>query len=142
MSEQIETKKVKFNYTVKLTDGTVIETTVNNEPLTIELGKSQILPVIEESFVDKSNGDKFTLNVDKNDAYGDVIQELIEKVELDKLPKEVTVGSELRGLTPDNTEFIAYVEQIDAVENTALINANHPLAGKDLVFEIEIVETI
>lgn len=141
MTEQVAEKKVTFNYTVKLTDGTIIETTKseNDKPLTITLGKLELLPVIENSFEGKNDGDTYSLNVAHTDAYGEIIPTLIEKVELSKLPENVTIGSELRGLTPENQEFIAFVEDILTEEKMALINANHPLAGKDLVFDIEIV---
>lgn len=141
MSEQVEEKKVTFNYTVKLTDGTLVETTKNEDskPLTITLGKLELLTAIENSFGDKKDGDTYTLDVSYVDAYGEILPNLIEKVELSKLPENVTIGSELRGLTPDNQEFIAFVEEILLDEQMALINANHPLAGKDLIFDIEIV---
>lgn len=139
MSEQTNTKNVTFNYTVKLTDGTVLESTVEGNPITIQLGSLQILPVIEESMSDKKDGDKYTLNVSKENAYGEVIPQLIEKVELERIPSDAVVGAELRGRTPDNQEFIAFVEEINESEKFAVINANHPLAGKDLIFDIEIV---
>ncbi len=135
---------VRINYTGKLADGTVFDTseTEGREPLGFRLGENQVLPRLEAEIVGMSVGDKKTVAIEANDAYGPHQEQAIQRVERSEIPDDVdlTVGNNLQATGPDGE--VVPLRVITADETTVTLDANHPLAGHDLTFDVELVEIV
>jgi peptidylprolyl isomerase len=132
--------KVKVHYTGKLEEGIIFDTSENREPLEFEIGGGQVIPGFENGVVDMSVGDKKIIEIPSEMAYGPVMDELVFQVPLDKFTPDAKpeVGQKYNVTQKDGSVITVSVAAIDDV-NVSL-DANHPLAGKNLVFEVEIVE--
>ncbi|NNK40180.1 MAG: peptidylprolyl isomerase [Winogradskyella sp.] len=142
MSKVKENDTVKVHYTGKLTSGQVFDSSVNREPLEVQLGQGQLIPGFENGLIDMSVSEKKTINIAKEDAYGEVNDQLFHKVPKAELPEDIKpeVGMGLVGSAPDGSQQQFRVAQIE--DDHIVIDANHPLAGQDLVFELELVEIL
>jgi peptidylprolyl isomerase len=133
---------VKVHYTGKLTeDGTVFDSSEDREPLEFTLGEGQLIPGFEEAVIGMEEGDDTTVEIASEDAYGERREDLELEVAKDDLPDEVDpqVGMQLQMQQQEDGRAIPV--QITAVEDDYVkLDANHPLAGKDLTFDIELVE--
>ncbi len=127
---------VNVNYVGKLTDGTIFDSSEGNGLLRFEIGSGQIIPGFENAIIGKNVGDKVVVNIEPSDAYGEIIDDLFVKIPKDRIPSDVTIGQELQA-TSEAGVSIVVVKEIN--EDHVVVDANHPLAGKDLVFEIEVV---
>lgn len=130
---------VKVNYTGRLEDGTVFDSSVveGRTPLEATLGQGQLIKGFENGLIEMTEGEKKTITIDVEDAYGPYQESMVDEVEKDRLPGEVEVGTALQAQTqmgPIN--FI--VKEVK--ENTVILDANHPLAGQKLIFDLEVVE--
>ena len=132
-------KTVKVNYTGRLEDGSVFDSSLveGREPLTAILGQGQLIKGFESGLMGMGEGDKKTIEIESEDAYGPYLDGMISEVELDKLPEGVKIGDTLQGFGPQGP---IYVKVIEVNENSARVDANHPLAGKKLIFDLEVVE--
>ena len=128
---------VEVHYTGKLTNDEVFDSSEGKEPLKFEVGSGQIIPGFENAILGKNVGDKVTVSIDPTQAYGDVREDLLVKVPFDKMPGEVEVGQTLQADSGQGQPVMVVVEQVN--EDHVVINGNHPLAGKELVFDIEII---
>ena len=135
----VETGKVvAVHYTGKLTDGEMFDTSEGRDPLKFQVGSGQIIPGFEEAIMGKSIGDKVTINISADNAYGPIREDLIVSVPKTQMPGDVEVGQPLQA-TGDNGQAInVIVKEIN--EENVMIDGNHPLAGKELIFDIEVVE--
>ena len=142
MSEAKTGDKVKVHYSGKLADGTQFDTSANQEPLEFTVGAGEVIAGFEEAVVGMNPGDTKTATINADEAYGDYDDELILEVERDQFPPEITpeVGQRLQLHQPDGEVFGAVVTAVD--DQTVTLDANHPLAGQDLTFEIELVEIV
>jgi peptidylprolyl isomerase len=135
---------VRINYTGKLADGTVFDTSEaeGREPLGFRLGENQVLPKLEAEIVGMAAGDKKTVAIEANDAYGPHQEQAIQQVERSQIPDDVdlTVGNALQATGPDGQ--MVPLRVIAADETTVTLDANHPLAGHDLTFDVELVEIV
>lgn len=132
-------KTVKVNYTGRLEDGSVFDSSLveGREPLTAILGQGQLIKGFESGLMGMGEGDKKTIEIESEDAYGPYLDGMISEVELGKLPEGVKIGDTLQGFGPQGP---IYVKVIEVNENSARVDANHPLAGKKLIFDLEVVE--
>lgn len=128
---------VSVHYTGKLTDGEMFDSSEGREPLTFQMGSGQIIPGFETALVGKNVGDKVTINIQPDDAYGQVREDLIVKVEKSQMPGEVYEGMSLQAQAEDGQAINVTVKEVYA--DHVMIDGNHPLAGKELVFDIEVV---
>ena len=131
---------VKVHYTGTLEDGTVFDTSVGREPLEFTLGQGQLIPGFEQAVIGMKIGDSKTVNIPADQAYGPYRDDLIQVIERDQLPEglDPEVGQQLQMTQADGE--VVRVMVSDVSEATITIDANHPLAGKDLTFEIELIE--
>ena len=140
MSQVKEGDSVKVNYTGKLEDGTVFDSSEGKEPLEFTVGSGQIIPGLDKAVDGMEVGESKTVTVESEEAYGPRRDEMVLEVERERLPEEIEpeVGQQLQvGSSEDQTMIV----QITDVTDTAVtLDANHPLAGKDLTFDIEVVE--
>lgn len=129
--------KVKVHYTGRLDEENVFDTSVDKEPLEFVVGEGMLIPGFENSVIGLNLGDKKTIELESEEAYGPIREELINSVPVEKLPEGVQVGSMLQAMTDQGPINVVVVE---LGETEALVDANHPLAGKKLIFDLEIVE--
>lgn len=141
MSQVKANDTVKVHYTGKLTDGQVFDSSVERgEPIEFTMGQGQLIPGFEKGLIDMKVNEKKTINIPKEEAYGEPREELIQEVQKSQLPEEIKpeVGMGLVSKSPDGQEMNLVVR--DVKEDTIVVDGNHPLAGKDLVFDLEVVE--
>jgi FKBP-type peptidyl-prolyl cis-trans isomerase SlpA len=131
---------VKVHYTGKLTSGQIFDTTEGKDPIEFTLGEGSLISGFENGLIDMKLNEKKSFTIAKKDAYGDVLTELIQEVNKTELPQDMNpkVGMGLVSKSPDGQEMNLMV--VEVKEESIIIDGNHPLAGKDLVFDIEILE--
>lgn len=133
-------QKVKIHYTGTLDDGNQFDSSVGRDPLEFEMGAGMVIPGFEKGVADMTVGEKKTINIPAAEAYGEKRDEMIMDFERSQLPEglepEIGMGLQMQG--PQGQPIPV---QITAVaETTITIDANHPLAGQNLNFELELVE--
>ncbi|QSS97052.1 peptidylprolyl isomerase [Psychroflexus sp. ALD_RP9] len=141
MSQVKEKDTIKVHYTGKLaSNGEVFDSSLEREPLEFTLGEGMLIPGFEKGVIDMKVNEKKTINIKKDEAYGDVREELFQKVDKAQLPKEIEpkVGMGLVSQNPDGTERQLRVAEVN--DDHIVVDANHPLAGHDLTFDLELVE--
>lgn len=140
MNQVKDNNTVKVHYTGKLKDGRVFDTSEGKDPLKFTLGKGQMIPGFEKGLIDMKVNEKKTIHITKDEAFGDQREELIQEVPRTQLPEnmEVKEGMGLVSSTPDGKKHNLTVKEVK--DNTIIVDANHPLAGKDLVFDLELVD--
>ncbi len=131
---------VKVHYTGKLTDGTVFDSSLERDPLQFTVGAGQMIAGFDQAVNGMELNEKKTVTIPSNEAYCPINNELFQQVPITDLPEDMDpkVGQTLVATTPDGRQQQVLVS--DVTEETITIDANHPLAGKDLVFDIELVE--
>ncbi len=129
---------VQVHYTGTLTDGSVFDSSVDRDPLEFTVGQQMVIPGFENAVLDKEVGDKVTVTIAPEDAYGDVDSNLIFEVPLSEVPEHITPEAGLQ-LQLSNEEGVMNVMIDEVNEDSIVLNANHPLAGQTLVFEIEVI---
>ena len=129
---------VKVHYTGTLTNGTVFDTSIEREPLQFTIGQGQLIPGFEQAVIGMKVGESTTVNIPAAEAYGLHRDDLVFAMERSQLPDNIEVGQQLQMMQTDGSTVVVTVIEIS--ETTAMIDANHPLAGEDLIFEIELVE--
>lgn len=140
MSQVQGNETVKLHYTGKLNDGQVFDSSVEREPLEVKLGEGKLIPGFEKGLLDMKVNQKKTITITKNEAYGEVQKELFQKIPKDNLPDEIKpeVGMGLVSKNSDGSERQLRVS--DVKDGFIIVDANHPLAGQDLTFELELLE--
>jgi FKBP-type peptidyl-prolyl cis-trans isomerase 2 len=140
MNQVKENNTVKVNYTGKLADGQVFDSSEGKEPIEFTLGQGQLIPGFEKGLIDMKLNEKKTITVAKEEAYGDVNKDLIQEVKKTELPQDMTpeVGMGLVSKSPDGQEMNLMV--VEVKDESIVIDGNHPLAGKELVFDLEVIE--
>jgi FKBP-type peptidyl-prolyl cis-trans isomerase SlpA len=130
---------VTVNYTGRLEDGIIFDSSLNEgrEPLKSVLGQNQLIPGFEQGLLDMSIGDKKTIEIEPNDAYGEYYPDRVTTISKSQVPQDVKVGETLQGMSPQGPIIIKILE-IDG--DNLVIDANHPLAGKKLIFDLELLE--
>jgi len=139
MSKIADGTQVSVHYTGKLSDGTVFDSSENREPLTFTLGEKQVIPGFEKAVAEMEVGEKKTITIPYAEAYGPKVEEMIIEIPQENVPADIPreVGAQLLLRSPEGQEFPATIVEIK--EDVLVIDANHPLAGEDLTFEIELV---
>ena len=138
--KQIENgNTVKVNYTGRLEDGSVFDSSLNEgrEPLTATLGQGQLIKGFESGLLGMSEGEQKTVEINYEDAYGPYYDGMISEIDKINLPEGVKEGDVLQGMSPQGPIMVKVIE---VSETTAKIDANHPLAGKKLIFDLEVLE--
>lgn len=131
--------KVKVHYTGKFEDNNVFDTSTDREPLEFTVGEGMLIPGFENGVIGLNEGQKRTIELTPEEAYGPVREELVNEVPLENLPEGVQVGQMLQAQTEQGPINVTVTE---INENTVKIDANHPLAGKKLIFDLEVVEVV
>lgn len=134
--------RVAVHYTGKLSDGSVFDSSRDRDPLEFVLGQRNVIPGFEKAILGMESGETKTATVPASEAYGEHQPEMIVEFERDKIPPDldVQVGQQLQVQTTSGQSLPARV--IDTSDSGVTLDANHPLAGKDLTFEIEVVKIV
>jgi len=140
MSQVKKNDKVKVHYTGRLTSGEQFDSSAGREPLEFTVGAGQMIKGFDEAVEGMALNEKKTVTLSPENAYGPVYDQLINKVERKQLPSDMNpeIGQNLVASSPDGQQTRVVVTAVE--EDTITIDANHPLAGKELVFDIELVE--
>ena len=129
-----------LHYSGSLADGTTFDSSEGRAPLEFELGSGQIIPGLDEAMHGMEQGEKKQVVIPPEQAYGDRDPARIQAVPREQIPAEIPVepGTQLQMQTPDGQAIPVMVTE--ATEEQVTIDANHPLAGQELTFDVEIVE--
>ena len=135
-----EGNTVKVHYTGKLNDGTVFDSSREVDPIQFTIGSGDIIPGFESAVVGMTLGDNKTVTIPSKDAYGPKREDLVAQVQRSELPPDLnlSVGQKLQ--IGDQQSGTMIVMVVDANEDHVTLDANHPLAGEDLTFDIELLE--
>jgi len=142
MAQVKQGNTVQVNYTGKLKDGTVFDTSYGRCPMQFTLGQGKLIAGFEQAVIGMSAGEKKTVVIPSDQAYGQPRQANIIKMDRKTLPADMDpkVGQRLE-ITQENDQKV--LTTITGISDTNLtLDANHPLSGKDLTFEIELVSIV
>ncbi|MBU1008045.1 peptidylprolyl isomerase [Candidatus Dependentiae bacterium] len=143
---------VKVHYTGKLKDGTVFDSSLQREPIQFTIGEKKLIPGFEEAVIDMAPGEQSTIIIPSEKAYGQIRKELILQVERTKIPQDLKpeIGQILKfqkqpacadgKCNQSHPEETIAFSIIGITDTHLTLDANHPLAGKDLTFDIELME--
>jgi len=140
MAEAKSGDTVKIHFTGKLQDETVIETSKDRDPLEFKIGDGNVIPGLEQGVIGMAAGDKKTIAISPEDAFGQPQEDLVVDMKKSEFPKDVELaaGVYLNIESSDGKEFKAKVVEIK--EDTVTLDANHPLAGVTINYDVELIE--
>mgnify|MGYP000064759102 FL=1 len=140
MAEVKSGDTVQIHYTGTLQDGTTFDSSEGRDPLEFVVGSGQIIPGLDSAMPGMEVGDKKVVKIGSAEAYGDVNPEMRQAVPREGIPADIPleIGTQLQMQTPEGQALPVTVVEVD--ETTVTLDANHPLAGKDLQFDIELVK--
>jgi len=130
---------VRVHYHGKLTDGSTFDSSEGRDPLEFTVGSGQVIKGFDDALVDMQPGEKKTVNIPVDQAYGQRNDDMMMEYPKTEFPADMTpqIGMELH--MSDNMGNVFPVVIAEVNEESVLLDANHPLAGQDLIFEIELV---
>ena len=133
---------VKVHYTGKMEDGTVFDTSADREPLQFVVGEGQLIPDFEQAIVGMNPGESKTIQIPSDRAYGPHVQEMVMVVDRTDFPADLKpqVDQRLQVSQSDGRTFAVTVT--DVSESKVTLDGNHPLAGKDLTFEVQLSDIV
>lgn len=131
---------VKIHYTGTLTDGTEFDSSAGREPLQFDMGSGQVIPGFDNAVDGMSVGESKTVTIPAAEAYGERHDQLVQDVPKSALPEDMKpeVGMQLQSQSPDGQVMNLQVTAV--AEDSITVDGNHPLAGQELTFAIELVE--
>jgi len=139
-AEKLDTATVR--YKGQLANGTVIDESPEDKPLKFIVGKNEVILGVEEAVEGMYKGETKKVNISCDKGYGEKNPEMIEEVKLSDLPKdlELVKGGQLEVTQEDGSMF--HVLVVELTDTHVTLDANHPLAGEDLIFEIELLDVV
>jgi len=140
MSQVKKGDTVRVHYTGRLENGEVFDSSRESQPFEFTVGRGEIIPGFEKGIIGMEVGDTRIITVSPGEAYGPRSKELVTKIRRVDLPEQISpaIGLQLRLQTPDGKHIDLFITDMD--EDTVTLDANHPLAGNTLVFNVELVE--
>ena len=142
MSEVKTGDTVQVHYTGRLETGEQFDSSKERDPLQFTLGNGELIPGFENAVIGMNVGDVKTIQIPSQEAYGPYMEEMKMVVDRAKMPEELELKIGLNLTVRASDERRLTVKIVDIAEDTVTIDANHPLAGKDLVFDIELVKIL
>jgi peptidylprolyl isomerase len=133
---------VRVHYTGTFDDGTVFDSSAEREPLQFTIGSGQVIPGFDNAVLNMTLGEKKKVNIPADQAYGPRSEELVAEIGRDRLPAdlEVEIGQQLQVGLADGGQTVVLI--VDLNDETVTLDANHPMAGMDLNFELELIEIV
>lgn len=140
MTQATAGSTVSIHYTGTLADGSTFDSSEGRDPLTFEMGAGQIIPGLEAAVTGMQEGDSKTVTIAAEDAYGPRREDATQQVPREAVPDHIPLdlGTQLQVQTPDGQTMPVTVAEVTEVHVT--LDANHPLAGRDLTFAVELVK--
>ncbi len=134
--------KVRIHYTGTLTDGTTFDSSDGRDPLEFTVGSGQIIPGLDQAIPGMAVGDKKTVSIAPEDAYGHRDPSRTQAIPRDKIPDDIPTdpGTQLQMQTPEGQAIPVVI--VETTETEITLDANHPLAGHELTFAFELVEIV
>jgi peptidylprolyl isomerase len=131
---------VRVHYTGRLADGTVFDSSEESGPLELTVGDGEVIPGFEEAVVALQPGEQRTVTIPADQAYGPHLPELVVSVDRAEFPSHIdpVVGQALQVPQEDGGAAIVMVAEVSASQ--VVLDANHPLAGEDLTFDLQLAE--
>lgn len=139
MAEIKQGDTVRMHYTGTLSDGSVFDSSEGREPLEFTYGEGQIIPGLELGIEGMSTGDKRIVEVPAEQAYGPVQSEARHPVPRDDIPKDIPLEPGTQVQAQNEQGQVMTLTVYEVTDTHAVLDANHPLAGKDLTFDVELV---
>ena len=138
MKKVTSNSTVSVHYTGRLEDGTVFDSSLveGREPLTATLGQGNLISGFENGLVDMVVGEKKTIEIEPENAYGQVNPQMVNEVAKSQVPEGVSVGDMLQAMSPAGP---INVKVLEINEDVVVLDANHPLAGQKLIFDLEVI---
>jgi peptidylprolyl isomerase len=129
---------VTVNYTGRLEDGTIFDSSLmeGREPLTATLSQGQLIKGFEDGLMEMSEGDKKTIEIEPENAYGSYSHEMVTTINKTQVPEGIQVGETLQG---NSSRGPIIVKVIEVGDDYVMVDANHPLAGQKLIFDLEVI---
>ncbi len=142
MGEAKQGDTVKVHYIAKTEGETIFDSTSQVDPLQFTLGKEEIIPAFEEAIIGMQAGDKKTINIPAKKAFGPYLKDLVSSIKRTDLPSDLKleVGQQLQVEQPDGSLILVTVTDLN--NDKVTFDANHPLAGKDITFDIQLIEIL
>lgn len=133
---------VRINYSGRLVDGTQFDSSEGRAPLEFTLGQGQVITGLEQHVSGMETGQKSTVTIPAAAAYGPRREDAVQRLDRAKVPSgvEIKVGTQLQARTADGGMLPITIVGMD--EQSVTVDANHPLAGQDLVFDVELVDVV
>ena len=133
---------IKVHYTGTIADGTVFDSSKEREPLEFTIGAGKLIPGFEKAVVGMAVGDTSKVTIPSDEAYGEKREDMVIDVDKGQIPPDIKpeVGQQLQVQQKDGGAIPVVITEI--TDETVQLDANHPLAGQDLTFEIEVVEVV
>lgn len=132
-------KQVALEYTLKLDDQSVVDTNVGGEPLKVTQGKHQLIPGVEKALDGMAVGEKKQFTVAPTEGYGTVDPKAFQEIDKKMVPADAQkIGTQLEGKTAEGRKVFPRISEIK--NDTVVLNFNHPLAGKTLHFDIQVLD--
>ncbi|MEM6425834.1 MAG: peptidylprolyl isomerase [Cyanobacteria bacterium P01_H01_bin.119] len=140
MTQATQGNTVAIHYTGRLEDGTIFDSSVERDPLEFTIGSGGIIPGFEQAVMGMTPGESKTATIPSENAYGPHRPEMVLTVERQQIPDDIPleVGQQMQIRQPDGGTVPVIVTEM--AEGKVTLDANHPLAGETLIFEIELVE--
>ena len=132
--------KINVHYTGRLTDGTLFDSSEGREPLAFQVGSGMVIKGFDEGMIGMSVGEKKTVHIPVTEAYGEVDLNYLAVFNKAEIPSDIPyeVGMQLN-MHQDGTGQVMPVAVVEVTDTTITLDANHPLAGKDLIFDLELI---
>lgn len=133
---------VRVHYTGRLEDGTQFDSSEGRDPLQFQVGGGQIIPGLEKQIEGMNEGDKATVTVPADEAYGPRDERQVQTVPRSAFPADLDLkmGASLQATTPEGRQIPLTV--VGMSDDDVTVDANHPLAGHDLIFDVELIEIV
>lgn len=130
---------VSLHYTLTLEDGTVFDSSRERGPFEVKLGEGQVIRGFEQALMGMAEGESKKVTIVSEEAYGPWREELVQEVARDQLPPELPleIGRQLQASDPQGRTMLLTVIELD--DSSVKLDANHPLAGEDLTFDLEVL---
>ena len=140
MSQAKHGDQVKVHYTGKLTDGQVFDSSVDKDPMVVDIGSEKTFIDIEQALIGMSPGDSKTITVTADRAFGPHREDLVVQISSANIAPGINpeVGQRLEATHGEETKAVVTVIAVD--DSGITVDANHPLAGQDLIFDLDLVE--
>ncbi len=131
---------IKIHYHGTLSDGSIFDSSKQREPLEFEVGSGMVIPGFDDGVMNMKVGDIKTINIPFDEAYGPVQEQMIIDFPRNQFPEDMQpeAGMQLQMSDKSGQNFPVVV--VSATDEIIKLNANHPLAGKDLTFKLELIE--